>query len=164
MNDRDRSNTLTVAYQAFRRCIQSVPDNLYLSPINGWSSRDVMAHLVGWNRRMIESGKDILRGVVPSYYTDASNDYKNVNAAFVSHYSSRDKASLLAELAASMAEFEAYVQGLDPSEWDADHGVVHYRGGPATVARLIDSLSGDYQDHTREIQEWLAAIGLQGSG
>ena len=163
MNNRDSFNTLTVAYQAFRRCIQSVPDSLYLTPINGWSTRDVVAHLVGWNRNMIAAGKEILRGDVPSYYTDAPNDYMNINAAFVSHYSSRDKASLLADLAASMLEFETYVHGLKPSEWDADHGVVHHRGGPATVARLIDSLAGDYQHHSQEIQEWLSSRGSQAS-
>lgn len=143
------------AYQAFRQCIQSVPDDLYLTPINGWSPRDIVAHLVGWNRNMVKSGKELLRGEMPAYYPDAPNDYKNINAAFVSKHSSRDKVTLLDELAASMLEFETYVRGLDPSEWDADHGITHYRGGPATVSRLMDSLAGDYHSHTHEIQQWL---------
>jgi hypothetical protein len=163
MDDHDHFDTLTKAYQAFRQCIQSVPDNLFLSPINGWSARDVVAHLVGWNRNMIKAGREILRGAAPSYYPDAANDYKNINAAFVSQYSSRDKQAMLAELAASLTEFETFVHGLVPSEWTADHGVVHYSGGPATVARLIDSLAGDYQDHSREIQAWLKAKGPQAS-
>ena len=159
----DHFTSLTTSYQAFRECIQSLPDDLYLSQLNGWSPRDVVAHLVGWNRKMIESGKDILRGEKPTYYTDWANDYKNVNAAFVGKYSSRDKASLLGELAASMNEFETFLHGLEPPELTADHGVVHYGGGPATVARLMDSLAGDYRDHTREIREWLGTKGHQAS-
>jgi hypothetical protein len=161
MDDHDNFNTLTEAFQAFLKVVQSVPDDLYLSPINGWSTRDVVAHLVGWNRNMIEAGKEILRGGKPSYYPDAPNDYKNINGAFVSLYSSRDKTFLLNELAVSLSELEAFVHGLDPSERTADYGVVHYRGGPATIARLIDSLAGDYQYHRNEIQEWLNSKGLK---
>ena len=159
----DHFNKLTAAYQAFRDCLQSLPDSLYLASINGWSPRDTAAHLVGWNRLMIESGRDILQGRKPSYYTDSANDYKNINAAFVARYSSRDKASMLGELASSMAEFDAFVHGLETSEWTADHGVVHYSGDPATVARLMDSLAGDYRSHTHEITEWLGTKGSQAS-
>ena len=161
MEDHDRFASLAAAYHAFQECIQSLPDGLYLSPMNGdgWSPRDVVAHLVGWNRRMIESGRDILRGEQPSYYSDSANDYRNINAGFVAKYSTRDRASLLGELAASMQEFETFLHGLKPSELTADHGVVHYGGSPATVARLMDSLAGDYRDHAREITEWLATKG-----
>jgi hypothetical protein len=155
MSNMPRFSALTKAYQAFRWCIESMADDQYLTPVTNWSARDTAAHLVGWNRNMIEAGKEILRGETPSYYPEAKNDYKNVNAGFVVKYSTRDKAAMLAELASSMAEFEAFLNGLEPSELDNNHGVIHYSGDKATVARLVDSLTGDYEYHREEIEEWV---------
>jgi hypothetical protein len=52
-----------------------------------------------------------------------------------------------------------YLRSLAEEEWNADHGVRHYRGGPATVGSTIDSLTGDYRYHTKEILEWLKSGG-----
>ena len=55
---------------------------------------------------------------------------------------SKDKLQgLLKELASSMTEFETFVESLPPAELIADHGVTHYSGEQATVARLIRSLT-----------------------
>jgi hypothetical protein len=32
---------------------------------------------------------------------------------------------------------------------------MHHSGDPATIAKIIDSLAGDYEYHTRQIEEWL---------
>ncbi len=54
-----------------------------------------------------------------------------------------------------MEKFEAFIRSLPVEELTADHGVVHYSGKPATVAKIINSLAGDYQYHSRQIAEWL---------
>ena len=156
----DCLRSLKRAYEDFRDCILSIPDDLYLSPISHWSPRDIVAHLVGWNRNMIDACNAILRGETPSYYVDAPNDYRNINAAFVARYSSQNKAALLDELASSIEELQQYVSRLDQIELDADHGVVHHRGGPATVTRTVESLTGDYRYHRQKIIEWLRTKGV----
>ncbi len=133
-----------------------MPEALFFAPMNGWASRDVVAHLIGWNRLMIQACTSILAGDPPVYYSDAHNDYGNINAAFVQHYASRSKGKLLAELSLSMTEFENYLIGLPPFELTTDHGVLHYSGEPATVGKVIRSLAGDYSQHTRQIEAWLA--------
>lgn len=143
------------AYQDFTKLILSLTEELFLSPMNGWAPRDVVAHLIGWNSLMIEASSSILAGQSPSYYADAPNDYSNINAGFTAKYSSGSKQELLAELKSSLDGLEAYVLALPPEELVADHGVRHYSGKPATVSKIIESLAGDYRYHTNQIREWL---------
>jgi hypothetical protein len=155
MSNQEVTLSLKVAYQDFTEIIFSLSEQMFLSPLNGWSPRDVVAHLVGWNSLMIEASFSILAGQPPSYYADAPNDYSHINAGFTAKYSSRSKQELLAELKSSLEGLEAYVLALPAGELKADHGVRHYRGGPATVSQTVESLAGDYRYHTNQIREWL---------
>jgi hypothetical protein len=139
----------------FVACVLSIPEALFLTPMNGWSPRDVVAHLTGWNRLMIQSGRSILAGEPPAYYADAACDFRNINAAFVAAYSLRGKDEALRQLDSTMREFEAYLADLSAAELSADCGVRHHSGQPATVERLIGSLAGDYALHTNQIRAWV---------
>jgi hypothetical protein len=147
---------LTHAYQHFSSLIDSLSNEQFLSHMNGWAPRDVVAHLIGWNSLMIEASSSILAGNPPSYYEDAQNDYANINASFTAMYSSRSKQELLVELRSSMEKLVRFIEDLPIQELTANQGVMHHSGEPATVAGIIDSLAGDYQDHSREIEEWLS--------
>lgn len=150
--------SLKHTYQDFTKLILSLPDEQFLSSMNGWSPRDVVAHLIGWNSLMIASSLSILAGKAPPYYDDARNDYSNINSGFTAKHSSKSKQVLLAELKSSMENFEVFIYSLPAEELTADHGVVHYSGSPATVTRIINSLTGDYQYHTRQITGWLDSL------
>ena len=143
------------AYQDFAGVILSLSNEQFLSSMNGWSPRDVVAHLIGWNSLMVEASLSILAGKSPSYYDDTPNDYSNINSGFTKRYSSQSKQELLAELKSSMEGFEAFALALPDEELAAHHGVRHYSGSPATVSKIIASLASDYQYHTRQIREWL---------
>ena len=147
--------SLREAYQDFSDVILALADARFLASMNGWSPRDIVAHLIGWNRGMIEAAGEILDGKTPAYYADAPTDYRNINAGYVARYASRSRSELLAELASSLDAFERYIRALDPSELDNSHGVLHYSGRPATVAGIIASLAGDYRDHAAQIRAWL---------
>jgi hypothetical protein len=123
--------------------------------MNGWAPRDVVAHLIGWNSLMMEASLSLLAGNPPSYYEDAPNDYSHINASFTAKHSSESKQGLLVELQSSMQKLEKFINSLPSAELTANHGVVHRSGKPATIARTIDSLADDYQDHSRQIEEWL---------
>ena len=155
MTNQNVTLSLKSAYQDFTELILSLSDDQFLSPMNGWTPRDVVAHLVGWNSLMIESSLSILAGKPPSYYDDARNDYSNINSGFTAKYSSESRQELLAELESSMEKFEAFIDSLPAEELTADHGVVHYSGSPASVTRIINSLAGDYKYHTNQMAEWL---------
>ncbi len=155
MADQQATLTLRQAYGEFVKLIVSLSEETFLSSMNGWAPRDVVAHLIGWNGHMIEASSSILAGTPPSYYEDAPNDYSNMNARFTAEYSSRSKQQLLELLRSSMERFEAFVLGLPPTELGADHGIRHHSGSPATVSKIIASLAYDYQYHTRQVRQWV---------
>jgi hypothetical protein len=55
-------------------------------------------------------------------------------------------------MAATKDALVSYLTTVGEEEWERDTGVVHYRGGVATVARCVDSLVRDYRKHRQEIR------------
>lgn len=155
--ENELSTKLKQAYNSFYKCIFALPDEIFLSEINGWTARDITAHLVGWNHIMKEASLGILQGQTPDYYKDAPNDYKNINAQSVSTFASTSKAELLAELKSSIETLIQHLESLSPEQMTKDYGARHHRGHPATVETIIESLAIDYQHHTLEIQTWYSS-------
>jgi hypothetical protein len=141
-------------FQSFTKVIDALSDEQFLTVMDGWSPRDVVAHLIGWNGLMIDSALEILAGNPPSYYQDAPNDYSNINAEFMNKYSSRSKREMLADLQSTMKKLESFIESLSAGEFTASHGVTHHSGGPASVARIVSSLAGDYEYHIRQVEGW----------
>jgi len=121
--------------------------------MDGWSPRDVLAHLIGWNRYTIEGCQQIRRGETPFYFIDSGDDFSKVNAVLVRKYDSRDKRRLINELEASAQELEQFLLSVDSTEWESDYGV-NYEGGPVTINNSIDVLIRDYLVHRQQIEKW----------
>ena len=58
---------------------------------------------------------------------------------------------LLQQMANTKDALVSYLKTVEKNEWELDTGVVHYRGGAATIARCVDSLLRDYRKHREEI-------------
>src|SRR5512139_3063072 len=71
------------AYENFVTLVRSLTPAQFLNPIGGWSPRDIVAHLVGWNRNIRAGCQQILQGSAPSYHFDGPNDYRTLNAQFI---------------------------------------------------------------------------------
>jgi hypothetical protein len=140
----------------FVAAIESLNAELFLAPIDDWTPRDVTALLAWWNNHMLVACRDLERGTAPSYYADTLNDYRNLNARAIAQFQSQEQRMLLAQLKATLFEFKQYLLALDASDWDAERGVTHPRGGTATITCIVESLASDYETHTREIREWQA--------
>ena len=137
----------------FVRCVASLNEELFLKRLNHWSPRDVVAHLIGWNRYIIEGSNQIRRGELPFYDIDPGEDYSKVNAVLVLEYSSTDRQEMLDELQASAQELKRFIQSLDSSEWSRDYGVRH-KGAIITIQNTVDELIEDYDIHRERIKEW----------
>ena len=149
---RDKQLTdLETAYAACMETMQSLPTENFLKSLGDWTPRDIAAHFIGWNRITLAGCSELREGVEPFYFYDGTNDYRKVNARFFEKFPSSDRGELLKEIAVTKDALVAYLKTLDESEWDLDTGIVHYRGGPATVARCVDSLIHDYRKHRQEI-------------
>ncbi len=147
----EQLSDLEVAYQAFANTIQGLSRETLLRSLGDWTPRDIVAHFIGWNRITLVGCAELRERVEPFYFYDGTNDYRVVNAGFFRRYPSRDPRELLAEMAATMQALVSYLTIVPDAEWDADTGIVHYRSGPATPARCVDSLIRDYRKHRDEI-------------
>ncbi len=142
---------LDMAYEAFIETVCELPAEEFLRPLGGWTPRDIVAHFIGWNRITLVGCGQVREGSEPFYFHDGTNDYRKVNAGFFQRYNSTDRETLLRDMSATMNALAGYLQTIGEDEWEADTGVVHYRGGSATVARCVDSLIRDYHKHRAEI-------------
>jgi hypothetical protein len=150
-----RLGDLERAVEQFKACVETLPEDLFLETMNGWSVRDVAAHFIGWNRYTIEGCRDILRGVRPFYLDDDRNDFRNVNAASVRKYASTCRQELLDELDTSFNELKGYLLSLMPSQWCEDTAVKH-EWATITVENTVAGLRDDYDKHRHAIQTWMA--------
>jgi hypothetical protein len=121
-----------------------------------WAPRDVVAHLIGWNRNIRLGCDEIRAGRAPSYHGDAANDYRTINAGFTTTYDSTDGDVLLSELAEASRALREYFEGTRESDWARNFGPQHYRGDPATIDRCAESITREYEEHGRQI-----AVSLQ---
>jgi Mycothiol maleylpyruvate isomerase N-terminal domain len=138
----------------FARCIDNLPDGLWLRKIVNWTPRDVVAHLIGWNV-YVREGCDLLRaGKAPAYLDDRPNDFRTVNAASAARYAARDKRALLDQLDASYRNLDRYLAALAPDAWDADTGV-RFGDRPVTIRGNVRGLTRDYNNHRQRIEQWL---------
>lgn len=133
-------------------------DEVFLAPMvtragrSAWSPRDVVAHLIGWNRCVVEGGRQIARGELPFYDVDPGEDYSKVNAALVRRHSSRDRELLSRELRTTAGELRTFLLALDPGAWAGDHGVRN-AGSIVTIEKTVEELIADYDHHRTQIEE-----------
>ncbi len=141
--------------EALSEAVSALDEPLFLADFGRWSPRDIIAHLVGWNRYVIEGSRQILRGELPFYDVDPGEDYSKVNAELVREIATVDRPQLLAELRASARELSRFLRALEPGEWRRNHGVRH-AGAVVTIENTVDELIEDYFHHQRQIEDWVS--------
>ncbi|MBC7875596.1 MAG: ClbS/DfsB family four-helix bundle protein [Anaerolineales bacterium] len=142
---------LDLAYKEFIQTTEELSAEGFIKSLGDWTPRDILAHFIGWNRITLVGCAEICEGVEPFYFYDGTNDYRKVNAAFFERFDSTDREVLLRQVESTKEALVSYLKTVDESEWEQDTGVIHYRGGLATVARCVDSLIRDYYKHREEI-------------
>ena len=146
------------AFEHFVQVVHALSPTRFLSSLGDWTPRDILAHLVGWNRNTLVGCQQIQSGLPPFYHVDGPNDYRSLNAEIIARFNSIDRPALLRELVKGRDLLVSYLEGVDEHDWSRDFGVPHYRGGPATIGRAIESLTHDYINHAAEIGRQSAAV------
>ena len=139
------------AAAAFTACVRCLPPQEFLASLGDWSPRDLVAHHIGWNRVILVGCAELREGVAPCYLQDGPNYYRTLNAGCIRRFAWREQETLLAGLTISLAGLSNFLGIVRDDEWEADRGVVHFRGGTATVARCVESLMGACRNHCQEI-------------
>ncbi len=151
MSKNQQLRELDKAFDHFVRVVQSLSPTRFLTSLGSWTPRDIVAHLIGWNRNILVGCQQIQSGLQPFYHVDGPNDYRSLNAEIIARFNSIDRPALLRELAKGKDLLVSYLEGVDEHDWDRDFGARHYRGGAATIGRSIESLTNDYVNHAAEI-------------
>ena len=138
----------------FASCIEALSEKSFLRKLNGWSPRDVVAHLIGWNRYYIIGCDQIRQGELPFYYVDPGEDFSKVNAAAVQLYDSTDAVELLHELEVSYQELARRLFSVDPNDWTRKKQTERL-SYPVSIEMCIQAISDDYVHHQGEIEAWL---------
>jgi hypothetical protein len=145
-----------VAARELETSLEPVDAGRFLERLGNWSPRDIVAHLIGWNRAVVRGSRQLLDGELPFYDEDPGPDYSKVNARFITEAASTDKGELLADLWSSIGDLERFLASLDPDAWQQLTDVVH-RNERLSVRATVDELIEDYYHHSRQIREWVAA-------
>jgi hypothetical protein len=150
----EQIDNLERCVQEFRKCIESLPESLFLKKMDSWAPRDVAAHLIGWNLATIKGCRQIMKGETPFYLIDPGDDFCKFNAVLAREYGSRDKKELIAQLDASTEKLREFLMALGPIDYEADFGV-KYQGKPVTIRKTIDALMADFTAHRKQIDQWV---------
>src|SRR5436309_14121537 len=109
---------LQSAFETFTSCIVTLSAPLFLRKFTEWAPRDVVAHLIGWNRYTKTGCEQIRGGMTPFYFADRDDDFRHVNAISVQTYASPEKHSLIEELTASFQELLRFLSAVPAEEWE----------------------------------------------
>ena len=150
-NRKEQLADLELAYEAFIQTAKDLSPEELMKSLGDWTPRDILAHFIGWNRITLVGCAEICEGIEPFYFYDGTNNYRKVNAPFFERFNSTDRDILLDQVKTTKNALVSYLWTIEENEWELDTQVVHYRGGPATVARCVDSLIRDYRKHREEI-------------
>jgi len=150
---KDQLENFQRCVEAFAGSVASLDERVFLRKVTDWTVRDIVAHLVGWNRHILRGAKQILCCELPFYDVDPGSDYSKVNATLVREYGDTDRSALLASLAASAGELTAFLRAIDSGEWDRDFGVRH-KGETLTVKSTVDDLIADYDHHRDQLEKF----------
>ena len=138
---------------AFEAAVKSLAGEVYLARTERWSPRDIVAHLVGWNRYVVRGSEQLMRGELPFYDEDPGENFANVNATHLVEYPSEDRDELLAELRRAVDELCAFLAELPADAWATDFGVRH-GDEVLTIQKTVNELIDDYETHRSQLESW----------
>lgn len=144
-----------------RTAVEALAPDAFLSALSNWSPRDIVAHLIGWNRYVVRGSRQLLRGELPFYDVNPGEDYSSVNKRLVAECSSESRGELLTELEESATELARFLRSLSPDDWRRDSGVTH-QGKALTIRGTVAELVEDYFHHSEQIREWLTREDVRG--
>ena len=120
--------------------------------IGVWDLKDLLAHLVGWDRTNLEALHDFLAGRRPAFYDRYDPGWSAYNAELVARNRLEDFEALLESLAASQHDVVAALRTLSDADRTRERGAGR-TGRPLTVAGLLRAAIHD--EHLRQIEAFI---------
>ncbi len=135
-----------------RVAAEALSEGAFLGALGNWTPRDVMAHLIGWNRYSVRGAQQLLEGKLPFYDLDPGEDYCHINARLVAEYPSENRTELLAEHEKAAHELAELLRSLSEEQWSGGTGVL-LEGEELTIRQNVDWLIEDHHHHSEQIRD-----------
>lgn len=142
--------------KSFSDRIEAIDEGMLEAPLNNWSPRGIVSHLIGWNEYILIGCTEVQKGITPFYEEDAGENACKVNAEFVQRFSSTPKEELLGLLAETGKKLTDYIKSVPAENFSKDYGL-RYEDDVYTVEYTFDGLTEDYEHHENQIAEWAEA-------
>ena len=143
---------LDVGVHAIRAAVEALSDDAFLGTLGNWTSRDIVAHLIGWNRYSVRGAQQLLMGKLPFYDIDPGKDYCHVNARLVAEYPAENRTELLADHEKAAHELAEFLRSISEEQWSGGTGVL-LEGEELTIRQNVDWLIEDHHHHTAQIRD-----------
>ena len=162
MNKAGVLDAMRTGYAALEKTLVPLDEARMTTPgVNGtWSIKDNIAHIVTWQRVLLDRLHAAARGVTPtSYGSDLTGeDIDKLNEQFYQQSKSRPLADVLADLRTTYAQIEDAVQSMSEEDLTDPQRFAWAKGVP-----LWRYVAGDtyehYLEHITSIQQWLSRTG-----
>lgn len=120
-----------------------------------WSTKDLLAHLGGWDFANIDSVNDIRAGRAPRVFQHYDEDWASFNAQLVKQHKLEDWNELLAAVQDSHQALVNFLKQLPPGDFEKDFGIRSPRGRNITIAVHLQAEIDDEQTHYQQMIDWL---------
>ena len=147
-----QTKNLGEGVREIRAAVEALSDDAFLGALGSWTPRDVVAHLIGWNRYSVRGAQQLLEGELPFYDSDPGKDYSKVNARIVAEYPSTSRSELLAEHEKAAQELAEFLRSLSEEQWSGSTGVL-LEGEELTIRQNVDWLIEDHHHHSEQISD-----------
>ena len=118
-----------------------------------WSIKDLVAHLIGWDKTNLEAAKSVLKAQVPAFYEHRDPDWRAYNAILVRKHKKGSTQELIAAAKKSQEKLLEFLQTIPPEYFNKDFGV-RFRGYKVTIQRLLEAETQDEQTHAKQITDF----------
>lgn len=119
-----------------------------------WSSKDLLAHLAGWDETNLKAAEEILSGNLPSFYAHSDKDWATYNSKLVAEYGRADFEELVAFLRQSHGRLLNYLHDLPANEIWKDRGI-RAKGWKVTIGRLLEVEKEDEEEHYQQLKQFV---------
>ena len=121
-----------------------------------WDLKDLLAHLVGWDRTNLDALHDFVAGRRPAFYGRYNPGWIAYNAELVARYRLDDFNALLDSLAASQRDVVDALCALSDTDLTRERAIGR-TGRPLTIAGLLRAAIHDEQEHLRQIEAFIVS-------
>lgn len=124
--------------------------------VGTWSSREMLAHLAGWDETNIRAASEILAGTLPSFFEQSDKDWATYNAKLVAEYNRDEFEDLVSLIKETHRNLLALIDDLPVSEIWKDRGI-RAKGWKVTIGHLLEVEMEDEEEHYSQLKKFVEA-------